>query len=62
MKRPKGTHSVASNGPVCSISNPSCAVLLISVDEALPQTFGITLTTFYRNVEALHVFFQLRTN
>jgi len=57
-----GTYSVTSNRPVCSISNPPCAVLLVSVDEALPQAFSISLTTFYRDVEALHVFLQLRSN
>jgi hypothetical protein len=58
----RGTYSVASNRPVCSISNPSCTVLLVSVDQTLPQAFSISLTTFYLGVEPLRVFLQLRTN
>lgn len=61
-KGSKSTHSVASNRPVCSIGNPSCTILLVSVDQTLPQAFSISLTTFYLGIEALHVFFQLRTN
>jgi hypothetical protein len=58
----RGTYSVASNGPVCTISNPSCTILLVSVDQTLPQAFSIALTTFYLDVEALHIFLQLGAN
>jgi len=42
----EGTYGVASDRPIRSISNPPGAVLLVPVDKALSQAFGVSLTTF----------------
>ncbi len=62
MKFSKSTYSIASNRPVCSVGNPPCTILLVSVDQTLPQAFCIALTTFYLDIETLRIFLQLRPN
>jgi len=49
------TYGVASNGPIRSVGNPTCAILFVSINQALSEALGISLTTFDRNVEALQV-------
>lgn len=56
------TYSISSDRPVCSIRHPPCAIPPVPAHKTPPQAFCVTLAAFEGEVEALHVFFELRAD